>query len=300
MNDLVNKLNAVEKFARGSRLSRLAHNPFRYIKAMILGRFVYRFTHKGSLQTASLFFGGDMQVLLPAATDIFLSGAKTHESETRLARYMLNNLQPGHTFLDIGAHFGYFTLLASELVGQNGVVYSIEAAKSSFGLLKENVAAKKNIHAFYHAVSDKNEIVNFYEFPVQYSEYNALDIEKFEQQSWIKNNNPEQTTVQAVTIDVFLQDKQLKPSMIKIDVEGAEVQVLAGAAETLHGDAVIILEYLDEGDDSSYTKAADLLYEYGYNSYMIDKQGGLTATQDILSFMRGNNMTSENVVFKKR
>lgn len=290
----------MEQLATGGKLTRLLHSPVRYIYAMLLLKLAYPFTRKGSLKKAPLFFGGDMQVLLPAATDIYLTGGKTHESEIRLAKYLVQNLKEGDAFLDVGAHFGYFTLMASALVGNSGKVLAIEPSKGSFELLKGNVEGNKNISIFHRAVSDKQETVDFYEFPILYSEYNALDIEKFQGEDWIKKYNPAKTSVAAVTIDGFLQENNCRPAMIKIDVEGAEVQAINGGVTTWAASKpVLVMEYLDEGEESSYATAADMMYSNGYQSYMILQDGTLQETTDVLGYMRSKNMTSENVVFKK-
>lgn len=294
------QLQQVQKLAEGGKLSRLLHSPSRYIYAMTLLKLIYPFTRKGSLKNAPLFFGGEMKVLLPAATDIYLTGGKTHDSEIRLAKYLIANLNEGDTFLDIGAHFGYFTLMASTLVGTSGKVFSIEPSKGSHSLLMENISANNNISLHHNAVSDVNEEVQFFEFPIMYSEYNALDIEKFKQESWIKKYNPETTIVKAITIDGFLQEQQRQPAIIKIDVEGAEVKVIRGGENTWKTQSpLLVMEYLDEGDESSYTTATALMYNYGYKSYMIGNDGNLLPVDDILKYMRVGNMTSENVVFKK-
>lgn len=294
------QLQRVEQLAVGSKLSRLLHNPARYIYAMLMLKLLYPITRKGSLKKTPLFFGGNMTVLLPAATDIYLAGGKTHDSEIRLAKFMIANLQPGDTFVDIGAHFGYFTLMASKLVGSKGKVYSVEPSTGSFDLLKQNIKGSSNISIYHNAISDINEEVKFFEFPILYSEYNALDIDKFKHEDWIKKYNPQETKVQAVTIDGFVQQHSCKPTIIKIDVEGAEVKAIRGGAETWKTQMpMLVMEYLDEGDESPYTIAANLMKEYGYHSYTITADGTMQQVDDIAGYMRAGNMTSENVVFKK-
>lgn len=300
MNRQEIQLQKLSQLAGAGRLTRFLHNPFKYLYAMYLIHIHYPATHKGSLKTTGLFFGGNMQVLLPAATDIYLTGGKTHDSEIRLAKYLSQNLENGQHFLDIGAHFGYFTLMASSLVGNEGRVLAIEPSKGSFNVLNSNTSGNQNVATRNNAVSDKLEQVSFYEFPVLYSEYNALNIEKFETEEWIKKNNPEKTTVNAVTIDALIAETGINPDIIKIDVEGAEVQAISGGSKTWQtGKAIVIMEYLDEEEQSSYTDAADILYNNSYHSYMIKEDGELEEVTDILSYMRQNNLTSENIVFKK-
>ena len=291
----------MEQLATAGKLSRLLHHPGKYIYAMLLSRLVYPVTHKSSLKDAPLFFGGHMQVLLPASTDIYLAGGKTHDSEIRFAKYLVRNLKEGHTFLDIGAHFGYFTLMASALVGDKGTVTAIEPARGSFDLLKTNVAGKENISVHHRAVSDVSGEVSFFEFPVLYSEYNTLNAEQFKDSAWIRNHPPVKNTVQSVTIDGFLQANNLLPDMIKMDIEGAEIQAINGGMSTWNNTSpVVIMEYLLDSENDTHDKAATKLGDCGYKMHMIDAQGGLVPVDNIVQYMRSNNMTSENIVFIKR
>ena len=142
---LIKKLAAIEQLARGSVLGRFFKNPVRYVAAIGYWRLFYPLKKRGKFARARTFFGAEMEVVLPSATEIFLFGAKTHDSEIRLARFLLKNLRPGHTFCDVGAHFGYFTLLASQLVGENGRVIAFEASRSTFEILKKNTIQAANV-----------------------------------------------------------------------------------------------------------------------------------------------------------
>ncbi|MCB9047394.1 MAG: FkbM family methyltransferase [Chitinophagales bacterium] len=300
MNITAQQLQKVQQLAEAGKLTRLMHDPARYIYAMLLHKIIYPVTHKGSLKKAPLFFGGDMEVLLPAATDIYLTGGKTHASEIRFAQYLAANLKDGNTFVDIGAHFGYFTLLASALVGDEGKVLSVEPAKGTFDLLDKNVSGKKNIRVYHNAVSDRIEEVSFFEFPVLYSEYNTLDAAQFSNSSWISKHPPVKNTVQAVTIDDFLNEHALQPDMIKMDIEGAEVQAVNGGLNTWNSTApVVIMEYLSDNQKASYKEAVDILRNCGYKTHMIGVEGVLVPVDDILSYMAEHDTTSENVVLKK-
>lgn len=300
MNKPELQLQKVQQLAEAGKLSRLLHSPVRYIYAMALSRLVYPVTHKGSLKTAPLFFGGEMKVLLPAATDIYLTGGKTHDSEIRFAKYLVKYLSKGNTFVDIGAHFGYFTLLAAQLVGNTGKVLSIEPAQGTFELLQTNVAGKDNIKVYHNAVSDKIESVSFFEFPVLYSEYNTLNAEQFENSNWIAKHPPVKNTVQAVTIDSFLQEHDLVPDMIKMDIEGAEIQAMVGGMKTWENSApIIIMEYLLMNEKNSYKEAVNILRGHGFEAYMIDDEGELVLVEDIATYMHAHNSTSENIVLKK-
>jgi FkbM family methyltransferase len=75
----------------------------------------------------------DMSLVLP----LYLHDS--YESETEEA--VRNLLRPGMTVVDLGAHVGYFTLLAARLVGRGGRVYAFEPSRATFLILRKNVSA---------------------------------------------------------------------------------------------------------------------------------------------------------------
>ena len=188
--NLIKQLNNVEKLANYTKIQRLLHHPFKYIYAMCFREFIYPKTKQEKIVTAPLFYGDKMKIALPASMDIYLTGGKTHTSEIRLASFLLKNLEKGAQFLDIGGHFGYFTLLAAKAVGLKGKVYSYEPSEKSFNLLKLNTEKQKNVNCLNQAVSDKEGEITFYQFPVIYSEYNSMDISQYENEEWFQNLPP--------------------------------------------------------------------------------------------------------------
>lgn len=67
-----------------------------------------------------------------------------------------------------------------------------------------------------------------------YSEYNTSEVTPFEQEAWFTKFKPEKVEIEAITLDKLILDNNLNPAIIKIDVEGAEDKVIAGAENTLH------------------------------------------------------------------
>src|SRR5690606_14523656 len=97
-----------------------------------------------------------------------------------------------------------------------------------------------------------------------------------------------------------VKDYKLSPHMIKMDIEGAEIQAITGGMMTWNNTApVIIMEYLTGKENASYKEAVSILKTCGYKSYMIDNNGTLVFVDDITSYMCTHNTTSENVVLKK-
>jgi FkbM family methyltransferase len=302
VSDLLANLKRVEQLATIGKAGRLLHQPLRYLSSQTFLKFIYPYTRKGWTTNAKTFFGTNMQVFLPAGTDIYLTGGKTHDSEIRLARYMINYFRAGQTYFDIGAHFGYYTLLASALVGDEGKVYAFEAAQKTYSVLKHNVQTHKNIQALHNAVSDVEELISFYEFPILYSEYNSLNPEQFENEEWLKKNKPVKTEVRAVTLDLFTETLFQKPDYIKIDVEGAEDKVIQGCVELLKKySPIVMMEYLsDSRTNSSHRKAAAIMYANGYAANAINSQGHAEIIDDIDMYMSEAGIDSDNIIFIKR
>ncbi|MFK7809543.1 MAG: FkbM family methyltransferase [Saprospiraceae bacterium] len=297
---LKDRLQKISALALAGKWRRLLHAPKRYVSGQYFFRTTYQKTKKGKLVEANTFFDTSMNVLLPAGMDIYLLGAKTHDSEIRLTLWMLNNLTNGNTVLDIGTHFGFYSLLAAKLVGNNGKVIGIEASKAVHEVCQKNTTSVKNIQLFHLAATDQDAELSFYEFPVLYSEYNTIDPEQFEDSDWVKENPPQQIIVKGTRADTLLQSCNAIPDFIKIDVEGAEAKVISGLKNTLvKHKPIVALEYLsDERTNSAHALAARQLFDFGYQAYFITESGGLKRTNDIGEDMRIGNIESDNVIFQ--
>ena len=302
--ELEKKLEKVEKLAHSNKFQRLLHHPLRYVSAQFFRTVTFPLTKKGTLRTAQTFMDYPLSILLPSGMDIYLTGGKAHDSEIRLARFLIhffknNALNKEISFVDIGAHVGYFSLLASFLIGENAKVYSFEAAKGTFDLLKKNLENRPNIQVFHHALTDVEMDLIFYEFPVLYSEYNTLHIAQFENEKWFKKFQPLKNTVKGITLDAVFEKFSLKNAVIKIDTEGAEAQVIAGAkAVLLHQNPVFIMEFLtDKNKNEGHHQAFKMLTEAGFNAYFIEKNGDLSVLKDIETYFSNHPSESDNFVF---
>jgi FkbM family methyltransferase len=145
------------------------------------------------------------------------------ESETRLFRELIT---PGMVVIDVGANIGYFSLLASTLVGPLGEVHAFEPDPVNCGLLKKNVRMNRasNIKVVQGALSNNDDPV-----PLFLNSDNKGDHRIWE----ASGESRTKITVKATTLDRYLEENALTPSFIKIDVQGAEGQVLEGMKETL-------------------------------------------------------------------
>lgn len=298
---LLKKVLNVEMLAQASKFRRLLAHPFRYMFAILFRELIYAKTKREVACKVSTFFDTKMHLLLPSSTDIYLCGGKTHDSEIRLAKFLVQEVKEGDCFLDLGAHYGYFSLLASKIVGKTGQVHSFEPSPKTFNILQKNEGLQNNISAYNLAVSDLNEDLIFHEFPNLYSEYNAINIEQFKDASWYQKNQAQKIKVKSVKLDDFIAEKKLFPAMIKIDVEGAEFKVISGMMNFLQENApILIVEFLESSRGNKEHKLAEKeLNSLGYVAHKIDSNGELIAIHSASSYVDSSGLESDNIVYKK-
>ena len=136
----------------------------------------------------------------------------------------------GDIVIDVGAHIGPYTLKASKWVGLNGKVVAIEASPDNFDILNRNIQLNKltNVIALNYAAYSKQDKIKLYlpskEEKSSYTKYNTIMTERV-------HNEKKFVEIDANTLDYLLQSNGIKHEVnwIKIDVEGAEYEVLKGA-----------------------------------------------------------------------
>jgi FkbM family methyltransferase len=289
-----------DRLAAGPVWRRWLARPLGYPLAQLWHKAIYPLSGRGLPVRARTFFGYTMHLELPAATDIWLTGGKSHPSERRLARFIMESMPESGFFLDIGAHVGFFSGLAHVLAGPSGRVLSIEATPHTFDLLSRNLQGHPGWEARNLAVADHSGQLRFHIFPLRYSEYNALDVEAYLDEPWYRDNPPEIVEVPALTLDELLRG-QPRPDIIKVDAEGAEDQIVRGGEETLRDfQGYLVLEYIRAGQSSGgHGRAMELLRNWGYQSFAIEMDGTLSPCPDPESHLQALGWESDNLVFRK-
>jgi FkbM family methyltransferase len=175
------------------------------------------------------------------------------EYEPELTRKVLENVKPGQTFIDVGAHIGYFSLLASVMVGETGQVHSFEPSREIFEILKENQAENMTVKNL--ALSSKYGGVELQDFGLRFSAYNNI--------KELPSRIPKETySVGAVKLDDYVSFSGIEPDFIKIDAEGSEFDILQGAALTIDRFHPIITLETRSGEEDG--DSARFLREKGY------------------------------------
>lgn len=146
-------------------------------------------------------------------------------------------IRPGDTVVDIGSYVGAYALLASRLVGTSGRVYALEPNPESRRVLMRNVAANRaaNVTVLPYAVGAT-------------SGYGSLRQERLTETQVIPGAKGAPGAVRMVTLVDFCEELAVAPAVIKIDVEGAEADVLSDAsAGVVAKTRAVIVELHDDG-----------------------------------------------------
>lgn len=178
--------------------------------------------------------------------------------EPEQTKVFVNTVSAGQVLFDIGANVGYYSLLGSKLVGPNGKVFSFESVVRNLVYLYRHIALNKleNVTIISAACSDRLTIASF-------SLGDNYALGHLGQGGNQGKYNPKNTAVvPTVTVDEVVKLTSVSPDVLKIDVEGAEFQVLQGAHNTLTKTKPII--FLSVHSSNLRSVCLDYLREVAY------------------------------------
>ncbi len=143
--------------------------------------------------------------------------------EPQLTGWIEQRLEPGDTFVDVGANIGYYSLLAAQCVGPSGHVVAIEASPSIFGMLNDNIRRNGfaiRVRSINIAASDRSGTVSVFSGPKSnIGRTTTVPREDLEVEG----------TISAEPLRSILAEGEITSArLIKIDVEGLEGPVVRG------------------------------------------------------------------------
>jgi FkbM family methyltransferase len=213
--------------------------------------------------TARTFFGHDMHVHLPD-----LVGIKLYQYgffEEALTRAVIEHLRPDDVFIDIGAHVGYYTMLASLMVGPRGKVVAFEPTPRTRRELSSNTIGLASVTLVPAAAWDSPTRLILRDFGWRQSSFNSVLAPRM-----TKAISYESVEVDAIAVDDWLDEHGVPPNFIKIDAESAEYRVLKGLARTIERHHPILSVEIGDYDLPDVPTSAELirsLLAQGYDAW---------------------------------
>ncbi|MGD0668954.1 MAG: FkbM family methyltransferase [Bryobacteraceae bacterium] len=188
--------------------------------------------------------------------------------EPSTTQELLRHVPAGGTFVDVGAHVGWYTLKAAQVVGPKGHVIAVEPNRETLVQLRDNIrasGASAVVVVAPVACSDSETTLTLYATSRANTGESSLSSTNASQDTTIAASYP----VRARRLDDIVKEAGAgRVNAIKIDVEGAEFLVLKGAAETLDRDKPIVAtELIDRQLKAMGSSAAEVtafMRSHGY------------------------------------
>lgn len=192
--------------------------------------------------------------------------------------FVQQSLKPGMVFVDLGANIGYYTVIASGLVGSTGRVFAFEPEPRNFALLQKNIEINgcRNVVAENKAVaaSPQRALLHL-------SRSNFGDHRTHEPRSE-PSAKPEEKrlaiNIEAISLDHYFKDGPTRLDFLKMDIQGTEYDAFIGMRQTLqqNPDITILTEFWPKGLEQAGAKPQLFLREAriaGFTIYRLAESG---------------------------
>jgi FkbM family methyltransferase len=186
-------------------------------------------------------------------------------------------VKPGTIYFDVGAHVGFYTLLASSLVQESGHVFAFEPLPRNISYLETHleINAIENVTVIESAVSDHAGEARFDGASDKYAHARGFF-------SKGQLSDVGSILVPVVSLDeLVLHGKLPMPDYLKIDVEGAELAVLNGARQLLTTGRPTI--FLATHGAEVHADCVAMLQSLEYECSALDPQAGINSCDEILA-----------------
>ena len=277
-------LKAAVQRASRSRVTRRVTAPWKELYPKLLR--AVGLSHRASSKT---FWNGRFDVVLPEGTSTHIWRYGFFESD--VCTFMLRGLEPGMVFVDVGAHFGFFTLLGSDLVTGEGRVVALEPMPRTFRQLNRNASRNnpfRNITPLNVAAYSANKTLLFRDYGLVDS---AMDSAFGQRNTGGERGKVGTVQVAARTCDEVVATLGLRRvDLVKIDAESSELHVLFGAERLIQEFAPLLILEVGDFDLPGVARSRDLvswLTQRGYIAYEC-RQGDMVRHQPRETYASGN------------
>ncbi|WP_186781575.1 MULTISPECIES: FkbM family methyltransferase [unclassified Streptomyces] len=244
------------------------HAPGTLGKAQLVGGFLDEHLRTHPVHTTVRLLSGD-KVGVTTSDVIQRYQYLFGEWEPNLSAFLRDRLRPGDTFIDVGAHRGAFSLLASHAVGHHGCVVAIEPSPQFHDDLTAAATTnhRTNIRAVRSAASDTHGTLPLYlEDPANLGHTTVVQPRHVHTSVGVPT---------APLTDLVSRSELATTRIIKVDVEGAEAAAIRGllpALTRLRDDAELVVEVtprLLAKQGESAAEIIDTLREHGFHTYTL-------------------------------
>ncbi|MEK6280173.1 MAG: FkbM family methyltransferase [Acidobacteriota bacterium] len=177
--------------------------------------------------------------------------------EVKETNWLRDRVKPDWVFFDVGSNFGYYSMLVSQLSHKQARVYAFEPLARNYDLLNDNKALNgfERLETFKLALSNATGETDFLVPQLGNMGHGKIDVRDDGERGGAGSEK-----VQTTTLDNFVREQGVeKIDFIKVDIEGAEVLFLEGAAETLREFRPLMMMEFNPASLEEFGTSADVL-----------------------------------------
>ena len=208
---------------------------------------------------------------------IFLGSNRMFNAEARLTMFLIKHLKETDVFYDAGASYGFYTMLAQEL--RAAQIHAFEPDRKVFMYLQKNAGSSHNVYLNNVALAEcVRETILFKNGTGSFVNSIIPEVSSYYKKSVKVVDTQENEVVQTITLDQYVSAHPNSiPTILKLDVEGAESLVISGGLQVLNQFHPCIAMEIWEGEQGKNfsQKAVSLLEKLSYKPYRITEIGNI-------------------------